>query len=63
MLVYDPDPQMRYHIATSFAKILALKPLNADVSRERVVGDLWSYVDPAHLAKEDTGKFFWSLLL
>jgi hypothetical protein len=62
LLAHDPDPRMRYHVATSLARIFVLRPLNQDEARVRDPQNYWSFVDPPHLASRVFGKVLWSLL-
>lgn len=62
MMVHDPDPAFKYHLVTSFSKIVRLKTLNQNLMRFRDNKDLWSYIDPEFLSSEELGKQIWALL-
>ena len=63
MLAYDPDPGFRYHLASSFSRLMSLKVLNQYNTRERDAINLWSFVDPEYLSTEEVGKSLWSILI
>ena len=62
LMAHDPDPAFKYHLVSSFSKIIRLKTMNNNLMRYRDAEDLWSYVDPVFLASEELGSHIWSLL-
>jgi hypothetical protein len=62
MMVHDPDPAYKYHLVTSFSKLVRLKSMNNSLMRYRDSEDLWSYIDPEFLASEALGNHIWALL-
>ena len=61
-LGYDPDSRIRYHLASSLARLVSLKTLNHQLTRERNPDDPWTYVDPSYFANQDVSRFIWGVL-
>ena len=63
IMAYDPDPRIRYHVASCLTEFLHLKMLNKDCIPQRNFEDLYSFVDPPYMASEELAKSIWSLLM